>query len=229
MVSHPGRTHHALLLLLIMSSYDQLILILKSISESTKANTIGAVLKKLNHFGFSLIALLLVLPFMQPIPVGPISVIGGMTFAALGLQLLKQQKIPVLPQKILNISLQQHHWQKITQVCMFIIKVSKKITRPRLKNLVSSGLGLKCEGFVLIAGGLLMAIPFGVLPLNNFFPGLAILFAALAQFEQDGLFILISFFWLIFSVFYFALFFLGIYLLGSEGINYLPEWLAHWT
>jgi hypothetical protein len=74
-----------------------------------------------------------------------------------------------------------------------------------------------------------MAIPFGVLPLNNFFPGLAILFAALAQFKQDGLFILISFFWLIFSVFYFALFFLGIYLLGSEGINYLPEWLAHWT
>ena len=65
--------------------------------------------------------------------------------------------------------------------------------------------------------------------LNNFFPGLAILFAALAQFEQDGLFILISFFWLIFSVFYFALFFLGIYLLGSEGINYLPEWLADWT
>jgi len=30
-------------------------------------------------------------------------------------------------------------------------------------------------------------------------------------------------------VFYFALFFLGIYLLGSEGINYLPEWLADWT
>ena len=112
---------------------------------------------------------------------------------------------------------------------MFIIKVSKKITRPRLKNLVSNDLGLKCEGSILIAGGLLMAIPFGVLPLNNFFPGLAILFAALAQFEKDGLFILISFFWLIFSVFYFTLFFLGIYLLGSEGINYLPEWLAHWT
>jgi hypothetical protein len=72
-----------------------------------------------------------------------------------------------------------------------------------------------------------MAIPFGVLPLNNFFPGLAILFITLAQFEEDGLFILIAIFWLIFSVFYFSIFFFGIYLLGLELIHYLPDWMAN--
>jgi hypothetical protein len=69
-----------------------------------------------------------------------------------------------------------------------------------------------------------MAVPFGVLPLNNFFPGLAILFATLAQFEKDGLFILIAIFWIFFSIFYFCIFFLALYYIGLESMQYLPGW-----
>ena len=42
-----------------------------------------------------------------------------------------------------------------------------------------------------------MAVPFGILPLNNFFPGLAIVFCALGQLHKDGFFILIAFFWIL--------------------------------
>jgi len=90
-------------------------------------------------------------------------------------------------------------------------------------------LGVKFEGSILVIGGILMAIPFGVLPLNNFFPGLAILFASLAQFEKDGLFILIAIFWLFFSVVSFSIFIILLYYIGIESIQYLPYWFSNIT
>ena len=210
-----------------MKNYKNLIPILKSISEisGNKKTSIGEALKKLNHYGFSLIALILVLPFMQPFPVGPISVLGGMTFAALGWQILNKKSSPILPKKVLTISLNQKSWQRITKVCIFIINCSNKITKNRLSWFVSNNIGFKFEGWIMILGGILMAIPFGILPLNNFFPGLAILFVTLAQFEKDGVFVILAIFWLFFSVFYFSIFFVGLYFLGIKTMEYFPDWI----
>jgi len=65
-----------------------------------------------------------------------------------------------------------------------------------------------------------MAIPFGVLPLNNILPGLAVLFYCLGQLEQDGLMIWIAFFWLIFTTVYFGLFFYGLFYLGAGAMSH---------
>ena len=214
-----------------MRDYKNLTLILESISEQARIKPvlIRDVLAKLDHFSFSIIALILVLPFMQPFPVGPISVLGGFIFVLLGIQVLKRYGSPIFPEKILNARIGFKGWQRIVKVCKLIIHWSKKITKPRLKRFVSGNTGIKFEGSILVLGGILMAIPFGVLPLNNFFPGLAILFATLAQFEKDGLFILIAIFWLFFSVFYFSIFFIAIYYIGLESIQYPPNWFLNLT
>jgi len=215
-----------------MKDYQNLIPILKKIEKLSESSPISIekALAELDHFGFSLIALILVLPFMQPFPVGPLSVIGGLTIAALGTQLLKKKSFPVLPKSLLVITPSNKSWKWITKVCIFIIYWSKKLTRPRLLWFVSSETGLKFEGGIFIFGGLLMAIPFAmILPLNNFFPGLAILFATIAQFEKDGFFIVLAIFWLLFSFIYFSLFFYGLYYLGGEGMQHLPRWIHQFT
>ena len=215
-----------------MKDYQNLIPILKKIEKLSENNSISIkkALSELDHFGFSLIALILVLPFMQPFPVGPLSVIGGLTIAALGIQLFKRKPFPVLPKRLLIITPSNKSWKWITKVCIFIIFWSKKLTKPRLLWFVSGGTGLKFEGVIFVIGGLLMAIPFAmILPLNNFFPGLAILFATIAQFESDGFFILLAIFWIVFSIIYFGLFFYGLYYLGGEGLQYLPEWFFQFT
>ena len=211
-----------------MKDYSSLDLTLLVISEEAKIKpvSIREALKKLDHFGFPLITFILVLPFMQPFPVGPISVLGGITFAILGIQVLRKYPSPVLPEKILNTALGQKGWVRIAKVSNVIIRWSKKVTKPRLNKFVSAEIGMKFEGGILFFGGILMAIPFGVLPLNNFFPGLAILFVALAQFEKDGLFILIAIFLLFFSVLYFTVFFILLYYIGLESLQYLPAWLS---
>ena len=208
-----------------MKDYKNLTPILESIVEQSRIKPISIreVLAKLDHLGFSIIALIFVLPFMQPFPVGPISVIGGVIFTLLGLQVIKKYQSPILPEKILNAHLGFKALLRMSKVFILIIFWMKKITKPRLEKFVLGDIGIKLEGSILIAGGVLMIIPFGILPLNNFFPGLAILFAALAQFEKDGLFILIAIFWIFFSVFYFSIFFVVLYYIGLESIQYLSS------
>jgi len=210
-----------------MSNHRVLIQKLRGIAKKAERRPIKIKegLIDLNHFGFSFISFLLVLPFMQPFPVGPISVLGGITFAAFGWQVLKGYSVPHLPKKINTIVLSQSNWRRITNAAIKLIQWTEKFTKPRLPLLIEGELGIRIEAIVLILAGLLMAIPFGILPLNNFFPGLAILFCALGQLHKDGLFILIAFFWILFTILYFAAFFIGLYLLGLEGIHNFSHWI----
>ena len=117
------------------------------------------------------------------------------------------------------------NWRRITNAAIKLIQWTEKFTKPRLTILINGKLGIQIEAAILIMAGILMAIPFGILPLNNFFPGLAILFCALGQLHKDGFLILIAFFWILFTIFYFAVFFIGLYLLGLEGIHNISHWL----
>ena len=210
-----------------MSSHRALIETLHGIVKKAERRpaSIKEGLLDLNHFGFSFISFLLVLPFMQPFPVGPISVLGGITFAAFGWQVLKGYSVPHLPQKIDEIVLSKDNWRRITNAAIKLIQWTEKFTKPRLTMLIKGKLGIQIEAAILIMAGILMAIPFGILPLNNFFPGLAILFCALAQLHKDGFLVLIAFFWILFTIFYFAVFFIGLYLLGLEGMHNFSHWI----
>ncbi|NBW26662.1 MAG: exopolysaccharide biosynthesis protein [Methylophilaceae bacterium] len=178
-----------------MSNHRALIQKLHGIAKKAERQSVSIEdgLSTLNHFGFSFISFLLALPFMQPFPVGPISVLGGVTFAAFGWQILKGYTTPHLPQKINHIILSADNWRRITNAAIKIIQWTEKFTRPRLPILIQGRLGIQIEAFILIVSGLLMAVPFGILPLNNFFPGLAIVFCALGQLQHSFGFFLLFF------------------------------------
>ncbi len=209
------------------SKHQALIKILHGIAKRAEQYplSIKEGLSVLSHFGFSFISFLLVLPFMQPFPLGPITVLGGITFAAFGWQILKGYSVPHLPEKIGSIILSHDNWRRISNAAIKLMQWTEKFTKPRLTFFLEGAFGTQIEAWVLILSGLLLAVPFGILPLNNFFPGLAILFCALGQLHKDGLFILIAFFWILFTLAYFAVFFIALYLLGMEGIHNFPHWL----
>lgn len=200
--------------------YQEIVDLLNAIKAKTskqKNLSLEEVLIQLDHLGTSFIALFLVLPFMQPFPVGPISVIGGLAFSFIGLNIFQNKKKLVLPKKILQIKFSPSNWNRLFNLCLLTMKVTNKITKKRpLLFFNNAILAKKIEGAILIISGFLMAIPFGILPFNNFFPGLAILFIILAQFKHDGLFVFFSIFWVLFTIIYFALFFYGIYSLGNH-------------
>jgi hypothetical protein len=208
-----------------MSSYDTLVTILQGFAErsKTKALTLGEALDTLDEAAYSFIALILVLPFVQPVPLGPLTVLGGLTFATLGWQLARGHESPVLPEKIREVALKEKNWRILINICLKIVGFCRKFTRPRYTALVSGRRGQKIGALIMISAGLLMAIPFGVLPLNNILPGLAILFYCFGQLEEDGVMVIISFAWLVITVIYFGLFFFGIWYFGYAA---LLRWMA---
>lgn len=208
-----------------MSDYHVLVATLERFAEQAKTRplTLGEALDTLDEAAYGFIALILVLPFMQPVPLGPITVAGGLTFAALGWQLWRGHESPVLPQRMRDVVMSEKTWRILVSVCLKIVNFGRKFTKPRYESLVSDENGPRIGGFILISAGVLMAIPFGVLPFNNVVPGLAIAFYCFGQLEEDGLMVIISFFWLIVTVIYFGFFFFGLWYFGSAAVM---RWLA---
>jgi len=205
-----------------MSSYEAIVATLTGFADQSKTKplTLGEAMDSLDHAAYALIALILVLPFLQPIPLGPLTVLGGLTFATLGWQLWRGHDSPVLPQKIRAVAMSEKTWRILATVLLKVINFCKKFTKPRFVSLVTGRRGEKVGAIILISAGLLMAIPFGVLPLNNILPGLAVLFYCIGQLEQDGLMIWIAFFWLVFTTVYFGLFFYGLFYLGAGAMSH---------
>jgi hypothetical protein len=203
-----------------MCDYATLVKTLQQFAEQAKHKplTLGEALDTLDEAGYAFIAIILVLPFLQPLPLGPITVLGGIAFATLGWQLFHGHESPVLPEKLRAIEFSEHTWQILTNVCLKILGFCRKFTRPRHLSLVNGIRGQKMGGFILLAAGALMAIPFGILPLNNLLPGLAILFYCIGELESDGLMFYIAFLWLILTVVYFGAFFFMLWYFGNEAL-----------
>lgn len=205
-----------------MCDYENLVQTLHQFAEKSKEKplSLGEALDSLDEAGYAFICIILVLPFLQPLPLGPITVLGGIAFATLGWQLMHGHESPVLPEQIRAIEFSENTWRILVKVCLQILGVCRKITKPRYQNLVKGKRGQKIGGFLLLAGGGLMAIPFGVLPLNNLLPGCAILFFCIGELEEDGLMYFIAFFWLIITVVYFSAFFFALWYFGEQALQF---------
>lgn len=92
-----------------MTNYDELIIMLENFAaqSKTKPLTLGEALDTLDQSGYALIALIMVLPFVQPIPLGPLTVAGGLAFAMLGWQMWRGHDSPVLPKKIRDVAMSE--------------------------------------------------------------------------------------------------------------------------
>jgi hypothetical protein len=112
-------------------------------------------------------------------------------------------------------------------LCLKIIRVLRKLTKPRLPVLVNGLLGKKISGLILISVGVLVAVPLGgVIPFKNLFPSLAVLFYCIGETEQDGLMIVFSIICLCLTILFYSLIFFLFWKFGSTVITqYL--WPSH--
>lgn len=210
------------------SDYASLIATLNRFADEarTRPLTIGEAIDSIDEAAYAFISVILALPFMQPVPLGPLTVIGGLAFATLGWQLWRGNESPNLPQKLREVAMGEQVWRVLIKVCLHILGFCRKFTKRRMTHLVTGRQGQKIGGFILIAAGLLMAIPFGVLPLNNTLPALAILFYGFAELEDDGVMVIVAFFWLVVTVVYFAAFFFALWYLGNGAVEFFRHPLS---
>mgnify|MGYP000874464277 CR=1 FL=1 len=155
---------------------------------------------------------------------GPLATAGGVTFALLGWQVMRHQQALQLPRRVSDLAPGAKGWRSISSVLSWLVGLTARFSRPRMTHWTDGRRGNLWIGGLILAGGLLMAIPFIGVPLNNTFPALAIAFAALAKLFRDGLMLLVSALWLKISVVYFSFVIWATVVLGGAGWEKLKLW-----
>ena len=186
------------------------------IRDTPEGISLGELASRLQEAAFCFIALLLAVPFFQPISLGPLTMASGGVFLAVGWQMARGGHSLHLPQKAMHWHLRGKGWVRILSICSTLLRWLSRWTRPRLVRWVDGERGTRIVGWLIFIGGFLLAIPFANLPLNNTFPALMIFFAAAAWLERDGLLAVISLFWCGVTLLYFLLAGWALYALGSS-------------
>ena len=180
-------------------------------------------LARLGPASFCFICLLLAIPFVQPLPLGPYTTISGVTFIAAGWQMSRGHAAPSLPKALRHTRIHGKAWITVLRVCQKLLAFCRRFTRPRFQNWVSGDAGTRFIGRLILIGGTLLAVPVATLPFNNTLPALMIIFAVIAWLERDGLMIFISFFWGGLTLIYFAVVITALLFFGDKVFTWIKS------
>jgi hypothetical protein len=178
---------------------------LRAAAVAPRPPSVGEVLSGGGASAFAVALVVLCLPFLQPISLGPLSTLGGLALAALGWQLARGDVRPWLPGSLADARLDAAQWAQLARAAERVLGWAGKVVRPRLGHWTEGARGRRTAGVLVAVAGLLLAIPIGGIPLNNTLPALAIVCASLALLADDGLMFLLSVGWLVVTLVYFVL------------------------
>ena len=185
--------------------------------------SVREVIDRLEEGSYAFLCLLLTIPFLQPISMGPISAIGGLTFAVLGWQWANARPTLWIPDRLGSMRVSGRAWVSLFAGCSRILRFGRKVTRPRLAWFVDGKRGDLIAGSLMIGGGVLISLPFPGIPFNNTFPAMVIVFACIGWLEKDGLFTIIGAAWIPISLLYFGLIVTTLVVLGSKALDWLQN------
>lgn len=180
--------------------------------------TLREVIYTLRGRAYTLLLILLSLPFITPLPLPGLSTPFGLAIGFIALRLSLGQR-PWLPMKLQRKELPAGFFSKVFTVAARVIAFLEKFLRPRLAPLTASVALLRLHAFVILLAALTLLLPLPI-PFTNSFPAWAILLLAAGLLERDGLFILGGYVVFVLGVLYFV--FLG------EAAAQLVEALWQW-
>ncbi len=181
--------------------------------------TLREVIYTLRGRAYTLLLILLSLPFLTPLPLPGLSTPFGLAIGFIAMRLSLGRR-PWLPMKLQRKQLPAGFFSKVFTVAARVIAFLEKFLRPRLAPLTASTVLLRMHAFVILLAALTLLLPLPI-PFTNSFPAWAILLLAAGLLERDGLFILAGYAVFVLGVFYFV--FLG------EAAAQLVELILGWV
>lgn len=174
--------------------------------------TLSHLFKIFGNDSHHVIILFLILPFLQPIPLFGLSTPFGILIAfVVWLSFVK--KAPYVPLR----------WQQKKMSKEIVLKIALGFTAlfDKLNFMIHPRWGFLLSGtfkpfntFLVMWNGFLLALPLPI-PFSNTVPGYAIFCMALANLEEDGFFVILSYLFSILTLIYFALIAVGV----KSGLN----------
>lgn len=191
----------------------------------TDGIAVEEALENLGPASFCFLCLLLAVPFLQPVPLGPYTMASALTFMVCGWQMTRGRQMPLLPKSMRNLRLHGKGWVTVLRLCQKALQFSRRFCRPRQELWVTGRAGEHLIGWLILSGGALLAIPMANLPFNNAFPALMVVFATLAWLERDGAMVILSLAAGALSVTYFAAVGILLWLFGTQIFAWVKPFL----
>ncbi|MGE0485525.1 MAG: exopolysaccharide biosynthesis protein [Gammaproteobacteria bacterium] len=180
--------------------------------------SLGDIADGLGDSGFSILCAVIALPFLTPVPLGPLATVAGLALAVLGGQILRGAAAPSLPSRARSTRLSPRLLGAVMRLLGRVLAVVDRVSRPRQQALVEGARGARLRGLVTAGAGLVMAVPLFGLPFNNALPALAVVLVSLAELEDDGVLAWAAVVVLGFATLYVGAVWLAVALLGREAI-----------
>jgi len=169
----------------------------------TRPVTLREVIYVLRGRAYTLLLILLALPFTTPIPLPGLSTPFGLAIAFIALRLALGQR-PWLPMKLQRKQLPAGFFDKVFAVAGRVIRILESFLRPRLAVISESGAVLQVHALFILISALVLLLPLPI-PFSNTFPAWTILLLAAGMLERDGLFILLGYVTFVLGTAYFIL------------------------
>jgi|UniRef100_UPI00404A01CD hypothetical protein len=185
-----------------------------------KPMTLREVIHSLRGRAYTLLVILLALPFITPIPLPGLSTPFGLAIAFIALRLALGQR-PWLPMKLQRKQLPAGFFDRVFAVAGKVIALLETFLRPRLALISAPGAMLQLHALFILISALVLLLPLPI-PFSNSFPAWTILLLGAGMLERDGLFILLGYLVFVLGVFYFIL-------LGEATqhmINAIARWIS---
>ncbi len=153
--------------------------------------TLGEVVGVLHGRAWTLLLILLALPFITPVPLPFLSTPFGLAIALISLRLAFGQK-PWLPERLLARPLPHGFFGSVLRFSGRVLRVLEKLLRPRLSWWVETPVLLRLHALAMFLAALFLLLPLPV-PFSNAFPAWLIVLVAGGLLERDGVAVLLGY------------------------------------
>lgn len=167
---------------------------------------------------YTLLLIIISLPFCLPIPLPGLSTFFGTIIAIIGLR-LSLRLDPWLPARMLDTPLSAKVMLRVLVAARKVAASFEVLLRPRWSFLVDWAVLHHVNGAMICISGVLLLLPLPV-PFSNILPALTVVFLAAAALERDGYFVIFGVLLFILTLIFFG----GIFVGGAATIHALRDW-----
>lgn len=181
--------------------------------------SLGELVEALGDRTYTLLLVLLALPFFTPVSLLGLSTIVGLVIAYLGVRLALGMH-PHLPERMRARRLPPRFFGLLLRSAAGVIRMLERCSRKRLPQFSTGRLVRRAVGSGIVVAAVLLMLPIPV-PFTNTLPAATIACLALGLLEEDGKMVLAGFAFLALS----AVFFGAIGFFGVETFDIVHRWL----
>lgn len=152
---------------------------------SERAITLRDVILQLRERAYSLLLILLALPFLTPIPLPGLSTPFGLAIAFIALRMALGKR-PWLPKNLQRRQLPAGFFVEVLRVSARILRFLEALLKPRWSAFVDPEGLRRLHACLILVSACVLLLPLPI-PFSNTFPAWAVVLVAAGMLERDGL------------------------------------------